>query len=108
MQSHEKSPAVQNFKPLEHLMTNLNPSGALESQVPGSPVQLLTKAPVFAPVRSLNYHPPPQASRSRTEGLNGGVLNPLFNKKIAVNSEFDKKSINSIKYNLYNYSLNKS
>ena len=42
-----------------------------------------------------------------TEGLDGGVLNSLFNKNININSVFSKYKVNTIKYDISKYLFDK-
>ena len=41
------------------------------------------------------------------EGLDGGVLNSLFNKNIDINSVFGKYKVNTIKYDIRKYLFDK-
>ena len=41
------------------------------------------------------------------EGLDGGVLNSLFNKNIDINSVFSKYKVNTIKYDISKYLFDK-
>ena len=41
------------------------------------------------------------------EGLDGGVLNSLFNKNIDINSVFSKYNVNTIKYDISKYLFDK-
>ena len=41
------------------------------------------------------------------EGLDGGVLNSLFNKNMDINSVFGKYKVNTIKYDISKYLFDK-
>ena len=45
--------------------------------------------------------------KSIYEGLDGGVLNSLFNKNIDINSVFSKYKVNTIKYDISKYLFDK-